>query len=249
MIGIYFSGTGNSKYVLEKFMLELNEEQIYALENINHSIIEKNDEIIFSYPTYYSNLPKIVFDFIVNNANLWKNKKIFIINTMGLFSGDGAGICGRLFKKYKAYITGGLHVKMPDCIGDVKILKTSKEKNKLVILKANKKLCRAAKKYKSNPTQNGLSILSRILGLFGQRLYFKGKVKTYTQNPKISNSCIGCGKCSQICPMKNISIVNKKAVSGDRCTLCYRCYVNCPSQSITIIGKRVYQQIKIEDFL
>ena len=31
-------------------------------------------------------------------------------------------ITARLFKKYGAKILGGLHIKMPDCIGDVKLL-------------------------------------------------------------------------------------------------------------------------------
>ena len=59
---------------------------------------------------------------------------------MGLFSGDGAGCSARLFKKYGANIIGGLHLKMPNCIGDVKALKKSLEENKLVVKKANIKI-------------------------------------------------------------------------------------------------------------
>ena len=42
----------------------------------------------------------------------------FIIATMGLFSGDGAGMLARLLKNYGAIIVGGLHLKMPDSICD-----------------------------------------------------------------------------------------------------------------------------------
>jgi hypothetical protein len=65
-------------------------------------------------------VPKILRDFIIQNKELWENKKVFVIATMGLFSGDGAGILGRLLQQYGAEIIGGLHLKMPDSIGDKK---------------------------------------------------------------------------------------------------------------------------------
>lgn len=127
MIGVYFSGTGNTKYCLEKFVaLYDGTSKIVSLEE--KSVIEKimlHKDIVFAYPIYYSNLPKIVRDFINDNHTIWEKKNIFIIATMGLFSGDGAGLSARLFKKYKAHIWGGLHLKMPDCICDVKALKVS----------------------------------------------------------------------------------------------------------------------------
>jgi hypothetical protein len=52
---------------------------------------------------------------------------------MGLFSGDGTGCSARLLKKYGAKIVGGLHIKMPDCIGDVKLLKKTLDANKNII--------------------------------------------------------------------------------------------------------------------
>ena len=50
------------------------------------------------------------------------NTKHCIENTMGAFSGDGAGCTARLLKKYGAHILGGLHVKMPDSVCDSKLL-------------------------------------------------------------------------------------------------------------------------------
>lgn len=52
--------------------------------------------------------------------NFGGSKKVFLIATMGLFSGDGAGILGRLLQQYGAEIIGGLHLRMPDSIGDEK---------------------------------------------------------------------------------------------------------------------------------
>ena len=46
-------------------------------ENITNEI-KNNDFLIFSYPVQYSTAPKILRDFISDNSELWKNKKVFV---------------------------------------------------------------------------------------------------------------------------------------------------------------------------
>ncbi len=224
-----------------------------VMEIENNEVIRYigNEEItVFGYPVYYSNLPKIVRDFIVDNRSIWQNKKVFIISTMGLFSGDGAGCAARLFKKHGATVLGGLHVKMPDCIGDVKLLKKSLDENRKIVSEADSKIDSAAENFKAEKyTKNGLNIFCRIAGLFGQRLYFGHKTKHYYTKIKIDkDKCIKCGLCASLCPMKNINITNDKIVFENKCTMCYRCFANCPKQAITIIGEKVYEQCKFEKY-
>lgn len=253
MIGIYFSGTGNSKYCIEKFLSEYDVEAkaVSIEEKTIFQQIKEQEEIIFSYPVQYSNIPKIVKDFIINHPTLWKKKQIFIIATMGLFSGDGAGILARLLKKYGAIITGGLHLKMPDSICDEKALKRPLEINKNLISNAKIKIKKAVQAYQNGtPTQEGIGFLYHLAGLFGQRLYFINKTKHYTNKLKInSNTCIGCGKCVRLCPMKNITIKSGIAIPNNQCTMCYRCINNCPKQSITLLGKRVIEQGTISNYI
>ena len=253
MIGIYFSGTGNTKHCSE-YLLRLLDENApsYSIENGNAiDAIRSSDEIIFAYPVYYSYLPKIVYDFIVNNSAAWKDKNIFVVATMGLFSGDGAGCAARLFKKYGAKILGGLHIKMPDCIGDVKILKKPLKACRKTVAKAHAKLEKAARRIKSGRyPKNGLTVSCRIVGLLGQRLYFRRKSENYFNGVKIDRAkCVACGVCVSLCPTRNMEIKDNKAVGNGKCTMCYRCFVNCPRQAITIIGKRVVRQNKMEDYL
>ena len=251
MIGVYFSGTGNTKYCVEYVLNRLDScGTAYTIESDEvTAAIKSSDEIVFAYPVYYSNLPKIVREFIVSNAELWRGKKIFVIATMGLFSGDGAGCSARLFKKYGAKISGGLHLKMPDCIGDVKLLKKSLEENRKTILKAEHKMDSAINKIRNGKfPQEGLNFFYRIVGVFGQRLYFSGKTKRYYTKIRTDGSkCVKCGLCVSLCPMSNIEIADT-VVYRDKCTMCYRCFANCPKQAITIIGKHVYKQYKFDNY-
>ena len=86
---------------------------------------------------------------------------------MGLFSGDGAGILGRLLQQYGAEIIGGLHLRMPDSIGDEKVLKRPLEKNKELLKKAEQKISKSIRLLKAGkPTREGIGILYRICLLY-----------------------------------------------------------------------------------
>ena len=253
MIGLYFSGTGNSKYALELFCKEYDiETVVYSIEDENVlSAVKDADIITFAYPVQYSTVPKILRDFITDNKEIWKSKKVFVIATMGLFSGDGSGMLGRLLEGYGAEVIGGLHLKMPDSIGDEKALKRPLEKNKELVKNAELKIKDSVKLLKDGqPTQEGIGPLYRMAGFFGQRLYFGFKTKNYSDKLKIdADKCVGCGKCEKLCPMDNITITDKVAVSSNRCTMCYRCINKCPKQAITLLGKRVVEQSVIEKYL
>ena len=41
------------------------------------------------------------------------------------------------------------------------------------------------------------------------------------------DACIGCGKCSKVCPM-NIDVQHKKDVKSSECINCQTCILNCP---------------------
>lgn len=244
MLGVYLSGTGNTKHCIEKIVKMLDQSaNIIPLENKNIiSEIERNDTIILGYPTQFSNAPMMVRDFIKSN-DIWKDKKVFCITTMGAFSGDGTRCSARILKKRGAIILGGLQIHMPDSVCDSRLLKKTDEDNKMIIRKANKKIERAVYNIQNGKyPKEGLSFFSHLIGLFGQRLWFYNKTSHYSDKLKISNNCIGCGLCEQICPMRNIEIINKKAIAGKKCTMCYRCISRCPQAAITLLGNNVVEQ-------
>ena len=254
MIGIYFSGTGNTRYCMEQFVSNYDDTmEIIPLEEIQPQLnkLQSESDIVFAYPIYYSSLPKIVREFIDDYKNIWQDKNVFIIATMGLFSGDGAGLAARQLKKYGVHIMGGVHIQMPDCICDVKALKRNFSKNQQIVVNAQEKIKYAVQSLRiGTPICDGLKFYNHLAGLFGQRLWFFNKTRKYSNNLKINAAdCIGCGKCVKICPMKNLSISHGKSEPGGRCTMCYRCINQCPKRAITLKGNNVIAQYKVDDFV
>ena len=252
MIGIYLSGTGNTKHCVEKLVNLIDDKsKCVPLEfPLIIDLLKEEDVIFLGYPTQFSNAPFMVRDFIKKNSSLWKGKKVFCINTMGLFSGDGTGCTARILKKYGADILGGIQIKMPDSVCDSKLLKKSIEENRQIVKNADKRLEEVAEQIKNGKyPREGLSFISHLKGLFGQRLWFYRKTMGYTDKLKINDDCNGCGLCSRVCPMKNIRIKDKKAVPENKCTMCYRCISLCPQKAITLLGDKVIEQSRFEKYV
>ena len=251
MLGVYFSGAGNSKHCVETFVKQYDETcTAISIEAEGvPAAISVADMIVLGYPVYFSNAPKIMQDFILQNKACFAGKKVFVIATMGLCSGDGAGCAARLLKKCGAEIAGGLHLRMPDSIGDEKVLDKTPEEKRTLVRRAEDKIASSAQKLKQgNATKEGLSFLCRMGGLMMQRLWFYTKTASYKSKPDIhKEKCVGCGICEKLCPMKNLMIEDGKAVSRNRCTLCYRCFSHCPAKALTILGRKVYKQHLFEN--
>lgn len=246
---IYFSGSGNTRHCAEVFSTLTHGKAVSIEKAETLGLLTCVDEIAFAYPTHYSNIPKIVKDFITQNGEHFKSKKVFIIVTMGLFSGDGAGVGARLLKKQGAKILGGLHLRMPDAIGDVRMLKKPMEENLAIINRTEEKIVRAVEFIESGRfPKDGLYFWHFLAGLFGQRLWFIPTAKRLQRKLKVDeDKCTGCGSCAKNCPTKSLAIKNGKAVfTPGSCTICYRCVNHCPMCAITLIGKKVLEQCRYE---
>lgn len=81
MIGIYFSGTGNTKLCVDKFLAEYdNSKNTFSIEDkCTLDKIKNNHEIVIGYPVQYSNIPKILRDYVTSNQYIWKGKRFLLL--------------------------------------------------------------------------------------------------------------------------------------------------------------------------
>ena len=70
--------------------------------------------------------------------------------------------------------------------------------------------------------QNENGLINKIISIGGNRIFTN---KPYCKTKK----CIGCAKCSNICPAKAITMVNgKPLIDRNKCIKCYCCQEFCP---------------------
>ena len=48
----------------------------------------------------------------------------------------------------------------------------------------------------------------------------------------VSDACVSCGKCADLCVMNNIKISNGRPEWEDNCTHCMACICSCPAEAI-----------------
>jgi ferredoxin/flavodoxin len=263
VLGAYMSGTGNTKYCVERLIRDLDPDAVLTAVESDQTpeMIRRADLVVLGYPTQFSNAPLMVRDFIRQHPALWDRKHVICLTTMGAFSGDGTGCAARVLKKYGAVVDGGLQVRMPDSVCDKKALKKSREENHAIVVKAGRKIDEAAEQIRAGKyPREGLGLFSHIIGLFGQRLWFYGKTSHYSSGLKIDpEKCVRCGTCARVCPMGNIEMQAApssdpdekppaRAVPGKKCAMCYRCISLCPTQAITLLGREVVEQCRFEKY-
>lgn len=49
---------------------------------------------------------------------------------------------------------------------------------------------------------------------------------------RAADSCISCGRCTQVCPLHNISLTEGHPRWGNDCAMCLACYHHCPKHAV-----------------
>jgi len=250
---LYFSGTGNSKYVAELFC-EYMDSKCYSIEDsIDFDQLIVSEEIIaFSYPIVNSRATRIMREFVKKHISFLKNKKIIIFCTQMLFSGDGSRSFTDLFPNKYIDVIYAEHFIMPNNVYVNKVISLANDKKiKSLIEKTNKKMQIVCRNIKNGIIKKrGFNIISRILGLV-QGSFVSIIEKKASNSIKISNDCTNCCICVSICPMKNFVFQNGNIINKYNCTICYRCVNNCPQKAITVLfnwgTKKQYKGLNIKE--
>ena len=79
--------------------------------------------------------------------------------------------------------------------------------------------------------KRGFNMVSKALGLC--QGIFEEKMNERGKTIKVCSDCNACSLCVDLCPMKNLKIINGKLEHNNNCTICYRCVNKCPQKAIT----------------
>lgn len=248
----YFSGTGNTKYVIEKLsanMTELGwESKAISIEKINieqaEDIIAASDVVIMGYPIYCSDMPDILHDFI-NHLKPVADKKLGILCTQLLFSGDGSSFEKKRLERLGFKMMWGYQINMFNSLttkGSPFRHSKGYEENQRKLVKVNKKLEKIAKTINQGKKRIGdNTVLHHFLGLT-QRPAYRHMNHSYSQYFSCrEDKCVKCQKCVRNCPENAIEFRDGKIsfANSDRCMGCLRCYNFCPMNAIQYKGTTV----------
>lgn len=247
---LYFTGTGNSRYVAERVAEVIGDELLDMTERVKRSDTStvKAERLVFVTPTYAWRIPKTAEKWI-GDTEFTGGKQAWFIMDCGGEIGDAAKynklLCGRKGFEYM----GTAQVVMPEnYIAMFSV--PSKEKARQIIRKAEPSIAGAAQRIAEGeafpaPRRN---LYDRLMSDTVNPIFYRACVHAHPF--RADDKCIGCGKCVRLCPLNNITLEDGKPLWGGNCTHCMACISYCPTEAIEYgrrsVGKPRY---RCEDIL
>ncbi|MCL2563216.1 MAG: EFR1 family ferrodoxin [Oscillospiraceae bacterium] len=238
MLTLYFSATGNTKYIARLFSkamgatcLSIEEEADFRAE------ITAHDTIAFCYPIYASRAPLIMRRFVTEHAELLRGKKLAIFATQVAFSGDGARSLLDLLPSGHVEVVYAEHFNMPNNVCNLWPLFRRQSKRGIArrFARADGKIAAVSADMQAGRVKRrGFSRFSRVLGKLQAPAWLRKGERIMGQNLKINDNCTACNLCVSACPMRNLENEQDKIVHKNNCTVCYRCVNLCPQRAITV---------------
>ena len=236
-LGIYFTGTGNTKRVCETAKKEL-EKRGHTLDEVDVikddvKNLNEYDGLFIFYPIYGFNAPKPIISYVKKINKLDKTIPCVIMKQSGehLFWNNASSLyLTSLLKRRNIIVHNEHHYLMPYSFifrhSDYMAYRMITTMEGLLPLDLDLFLNNQDVHLKRFFFDRPFAFILRIQwwgGRFNGRFYKVEKDK-----------CVKCMKCINDCPSKNISIKEDKFKFGGKCLMCQRCIMYCPKHAIKV---------------
>ena len=239
---LYFSGTGNSKYVAKRIADALGDEIVNLNDRIKSSDtspVETGERLIVVTPTYAWRIPRVVRDWLRKTEPRGARLAWFVM-TCGGEIGNTDKYNRELCTEKGLSCMGTTQIVMPENYIAMFSAPQADEARQIVA-QAEPSIDRAIAAIQRNqpfaPTRNNL--YDRFMSGPVNPIFYKFFVKANAFTA--SSACIGCGQCVKRCPMNNVTLKDGKPSWGKNCTHCMACICYCPKEAIEYGKKSVGQ--------
>ena len=244
-----FSGTGNSYSVAQRISAATGVKMVdlaAAVRYKRYGYDAAGEDVGFVFPVYYYGLPRMVAE-LAENIMVRNLGRVFAVATCGEESG---GACEMLAEKLsgRLKLDACYDVVMPDN-SIFAFEPPTPEEEKATLEKADARV-----------EEIVASIRNRESGDFclhkGDRdwreIYPMYEEQRVTEPFRITDKCIECRLCEEICPEQAIKVYHRKPVwDEEKCSLCMGCLELCPKDAIeygnaTVGRRRFFNRVYYE---
>ncbi len=230
---IYFTGTGNSRYLAELLAKRLDDVALDATKFIKSGeepSFTSEKPYIFVSPVYAWRIPRL-FEKWIKKCGFSGNKKAYFVLNCGESVGAAANYVRKLAKAKSFDYMGTAKIVMPenyivmfdlgDGAEDEKTISTASRRAEelSLIISEGGELERVKVSFLGH-------LASDVVTPFFYRFYISAK-RFYT-----TDKCISCDKCTESCMLNNITLKDGKPTWGGECIHCMACISKCPTEAI-----------------
>lgn len=230
---VYFTGTGNSRFVAEKLAAANADTCVDAATYIRKgegARFADPGDYVFVSPVYAAAPPLAFMDFIRRSHFPRSCRAYFVMTCAGSMGGSPA-YCRKLACEKGLQYRGTAKVDMPQNYIAYFTMHTPRE-NRAAVRASLPEIKRLAGLIRSSEAfpEDKPRAWERILIPLVLKPYYKFFI---TAKPfHATEKCVGCGRCERVCPLGNITLSAGKPVWGKRCTHCMGCINLCPAEAI-----------------
>jgi NAD-dependent dihydropyrimidine dehydrogenase PreA subunit len=233
---LYFSATGNTRYVAEQLAERLKDQLMDLgprIKGKDYRDIHSDSPFVLCAPTYVS-APPVFFTEFIRRVEFTGNREVYYVSTSGGYSGISGVIVGRIIRRKGMAYRGWAEFKMPpNYIAN----KPHRLPEPSVIRQLITKSAQQAGSV-SEAIQEGRKLKSRHIWLLEYLVdYLLGpplcRIGHRVDGFVATDRCTSCGLCERKCPMNIIGLHEGRPVwSGKTCAHCMACIQNCPVEAI-----------------
>jgi ferredoxin len=232
---VYFSPTGNVKYLAQRLAEELHLKEtaarIMPLEHTDPATLEEGGNLVLMYSVHGFNAPRSVIRFArsLPSGHL-KRVSIISVGCTDTWVNAAASLSlKKILRKKGCSIHRDELLAMPLTF----VIAFPDELSKKLIYQSEEKIGQiAATLLADQKSITFVSFKSKIMAGIGQVEGLAARL--FGLELHANDACSSCGLCETECPEKNIRM-NKanKPVFGLNCLMCLRCIYHCPENAIS----------------
>ena len=233
----YFSATGNSKYAAERIASAAGDRTVFLRDAVRGRSyrydVSREERIGFVFPVYFWGLPSIL-RFFVEKLELtgYRDQYIYAVMTCGGSTGGAADQLTGLLEKKGLSLSAQFGIPMVDnYVAMFKVAGPEEIERRLDA--AETYIDDAARAIRSKGIGDYNRSRGTVPGVMTAAFYPLYAHGRSTKPFVVTDHCIGCGLCQEICPCGAILISGgRPAWIKPQCVRCLGCLHRCPAQAI-----------------